>query len=351
MSPRPLPSSRMAEQCEVSTPSPDRIVEIGNVFRAAKALLSAVELGVFTVLADRPLDLGALAGEIGIAERGARDFFDALVALGLLDRDGTGCYRNTPEAAHYLDAGKPSYIGDDLNHLNTRGYLNWHSLTAALRTGRPQLDCRANGYFQTLYTDEASRATFTKGMTGGTRLAAPAIVAKFPWPEHATVIDIGTAEGCLPVEIARAHPHITGGGFDLPATRPCFERYVSEHDLSHRLRFYPGDFLHDPLPTADVLVLGRVLHNWDLATKKMLLQKAYRALPAAGTLIVYERLIDDERRRNAAGLLASLNMLIMTGDGFDFTGADCLGWMQEAGFRDLRIEPLTPELSMAIGTK
>ena len=346
-----VPSPRKNDRFEAPLPSADRIVEIGNAFRSAKALLSAVELGVFSALANRPLDLGTLASEIGIADRGARDFFDSLVALGLLNRDSIGRYRNTPETDHYLDAGKPSYIGDDLNHLNARGYPHWHSLTAALRTGRAQLESGANGYFQTLYTDESSLATFTKGMTGGTRLAAPAIVAKFPWLAHGTVIDIGAAEGCLPVEIARIHPHITGGGFDLPAMRPCFERYVSEHGLSHRLQFYPGDFLHDPLPTADVLVLGRVLHNWDLATKKMLLQKAYRALPATGTLIVYERLIDDERRRNAAGLLASLNMLIMTGDGFDFTGADCMGWMQETGFRDLRIESLTPEFSMAIGTK
>jgi hypothetical protein len=346
-----VPSPRKNDRLEAPVPSADRIVEIGNAFRSAKALLSAVELGVFSALANSPLDLGTLASEIGIADRGARDFFDALVALGLLNRDSIGRYRNTPEADHYLDAGKPSYIGDDLNHLNARGYPHWHSLTAALRTGRRQFDSGASDYFRAVYADEISLATFSKGMTGGTRLAAPAIVERFPWHTYGSVIDIGTAQGCLPVEIARAYPHITGGGFDLPTMQPGFDRYVSEHGLSERLRFYPGDFLRDPLPTADVLVLGRILHNWDLPTKKILLQKAYRALPAAGTLIVYERLIDDERRRNAPGLLASLNMLIMTGDGFDFTEADCLGWMREAGFRELRIEALTSELSMAIGTK
>jgi hypothetical protein len=188
-------------------------------------------------------------------------------------------------------------------------------------------------------------------MTGGTLSVAKALAAKFPWQDYKTFIDVGTAQGCLPVQIAHAHPHIAGGGFDLSPVKPLFENYVQEHGLSHRLRFYPGDFFQDPLPAADVVVLGRVLHNWDLAAKRMLLKKTYEALPIGGALIIYERLIDDERRVHAPALLASLNMLIMTAGGFDFTGADCIGWMRETGFRDMHVEPLTSEQSMAIGIK
>ena len=142
-----------------------------------------------------------------------------------------------------------------------------------------------------------------------------------------------------------------GGGFDLPPVHPLFENYVQQHGLSDRLRFYPGNFFHDPLPIADVLVMGRVLHNWDMATKRMLLTKAYQALPNGGALVVYERMIDDERRTHAMGLLSSQNMLIMTAGGFDYTSADCIGWMQEAGFHNMRVEPLTIEQSMVIGVR
>lgn len=255
------------------------------------------------------------------------------------------------ESEHFLDATKPTYIGGDLNHLNVRGYPRWHSLTAALKTWAPTDDSGAGGYFHSLYADETSREFFIQGMTGTTKLAAPAIISQFPWRKYETVIDIGTAEGCLPVEIANGHPHITGGGFDLPAVQPYFDRYVHRHGLSHRLQFYRGDFFHDPLPRADVLVFGRVLHNWNLAIKKMLLKKAYEALPTGGALIVYERLIDDERRANASGLLASLNMLIMTAGGFDFTGAECSSWMRDAGFHSAYLRPLTSELSMIVGLK
>jgi O-methyltransferase domain/Dimerisation domain len=331
--------------------TPDRIVKLGLAFRAAKALLSAVELGVFTALAEDSLDLDALRMRVGIDERGARDFFDALVALGMLERDERGRYANTPETNFYLDRQKPTYIGGELDHFNTYVYPHWNLLTPALRTGKPQSGARATGHYSALYADHAALETLIKGMTGGTLPVAKALAAKFPWQDYKTVIDVGTAQGCLPVQIAHAHPHITGGGFDLPPVNPLFDNYARDHGLCDRLRFYAGDFLQDPLPSADVLVLGRVLHNWDLVTKRMLLKKAYDALPAGGALIVYERLIDDERRVNAAALLASVNMVIMTAGGFDFTGADCIGWMREAGFRDMRVEPLTSEHSMVVGMK
>jgi len=330
---------------------PDRILELGYAFRKAKVLLSAVELEIFTVLAEGPLDCDALRERVGIDQRGARDFFDALVALGLLERDGAGCYGNTPETHAYLDVRGPSYIGGDLAHLNERMYQSWSGLTDALKTGKPQSGLAGSDSFPTLYADEVALNAFVSGMTGGSLLAAGAIAAKFPWRDYATVLDIGTAEGCLPVEIARAHNHIRGAGFDLPQVRPHFEDYVRKHGLDERLLFHAGDFLSGPLPGADVIVMGRVLHNWDLATKRMLLAKAYEALPGGGALVVYERLIDDERRTSAAGLLASLHMLIVTAGGFDFTAADCIGWMREAGFQRMRVEPLALGLSMIVATK
>ncbi len=330
---------------------PDHITQIGKAFRASKALFSAVELGVFTALASGPRDLAALQAEIGIAERGARDFFDSLVALKLLQRDEDERYRNTPESDHYLDREKPTYIGGELDHFNKRGYPHWHSLTTALKTGKPQSLAKAGNYFSDVYSDVSVLETYTEGMTSGARLAAPGIIAHFPWNRYRTFIDVGTSQGGLPVEIARAYPHLTGGGFDLPPVRPRFERYVERNGFFDRLRFHAGDFLSDPLPEAEVLIIGRVLHNWDLNTKRMLLKKAYNSLPARGALIVYERMIDDQRKATVSSLLASLNMLIMTEGGFDYTAADLINWMTEAGFRDLHIESLTSELSMAVGIK
>jgi hypothetical protein len=331
--------------------TPDRIMEIGHAFRASKALLSAVELGVFTALAHGPLALDALRGQASLDERAARDFLDTLVALGMLTRDADGRYANSAEADRYLDRNKPSYIGSLLERMSSRDFVVWGSLTTALRTGQPQYDQSAVKNFTPLYANEASRELYASGMTARTRPLAAALATKFPWSNYRTLIDIGGSQGCLPVEIALIHGHITGGTFDLPALASSFDSYVQKHALSNRLRFYPGDFFKMPLPAADVLVLGRVLHNWDLAAKKMLLKKAYNALPPKGALIVYERLIDDERRVHAAALLSSLQMLLASTGGFDFTGHDCVGWMRETGFRDIRVEPLTADQSMVAGIK
>jgi hypothetical protein len=332
-------------------PAPDRLLQLGFAFWGSKAFLSAVELGIFTELAKGSLDAESLRTRVGLHPRSARDFFDALVALGVLDRDGER-YRNTPEADRYLDRAKPSYLGGMLEMSNARLYRFWGSLTEALKTGQPQNEAKTGGdFFGTLYADPARLESFLKGMTGLSLRSARAIADKFPWRNYRTFADIGAAQGGVPVEIALAHGHLTGGGMDLPVVRPIFEAYVRSKGLEGRLRFHPGDFFRDPLPTADVLIMGHILHDWNLEEKMRLLRKAYEALPNGGAMIVHEALIDDARKENAFGLLMSLNMLIETPGGFDFTGADGRGWLREAGFRETRVEHLAGPDSMLVGIK
>jgi hypothetical protein len=225
-------------------------------------------------------------------------------------------------------------------------------LTKALRTGLPQNEVKdGTDLFADMYSDAARLDTFLRGMTGSSLGTARAMAHKFAWSEYASVIDIGTAQGALPVHVALANEHLEGGGYDLPVVRPIFEKYVTSHKLDHRIRFYAGDFFRDDLPSSDVLVMGHILHDWNLDEKKMLLDKAHRALPKGGALVVYEALIDDDRSKNAFGLLMSLNMLLETRGGFDYTGADCTAWMREVGFRETRVEHLVGPDSMVIALK
>lgn len=331
--------------------TPEQILSLGLGFWGSKTLLSAVETGLFTELAKGSLDFETLSERLMLHSRSARDFLDALVALGMLQRDGDQ-YANTPETDLFLDRAKPSYIGGILEMANARLYPFWGSLTEALRTGQPQNEAkRGEDFFTALYADPGRLKGFLEAMTGISMGAAIAIANKFPWDRYQTFVDVGTAQGGLPVQVAQAHDHLSGGGFDLPPVGPVFEEYVNLHGLGDRLRFYPGDFFEDPLPKADVLVMGRILHDWNLEEKKTLLSKAYEALPEDGALIVYETIIDDDRRENAFGLLMSLNMLIETPGGFDYTGADCCSWMREAGFRETYVEHLVGPDSMGVGIK
>jgi O-methyltransferase/methyltransferase family protein len=313
--------------------------------------LSAVELGLFTELAKGPADLASLSRRLGLHDRSARDFLDALVALKILDRKD-GRYSNTADTDLFLDRAKPSYVGGLLEMANSRLYGSWGFLTEALKTGRNQNEAKESGdVFAALYSDPDRLRGFLAAMSGASLGAAQAIAAKFPWQDYKSFVDIGTAQGMLAVTIARGHNHLSGAGYDLPEVKPIFEEFIAQHGMQERVKFLSGNFLTDSLPTADVLIMGHILHDWDLSQKRMLLEKAYAALPKGGALIVYEAIIDDERRQNAFGLLMSLNMLIETTGGFDFTGTDCQAWMREAGFSQTRVEPLTGADSMVIAIK
>ena len=339
------------KQPSVSELTPAGIMQLGLGFWGSKTLLSAVELSVFTELAKEPLDVDALREQLGLHERSALDFFDALVALGMLQRNGAK-YSNTPETSFFLDRAKPSYMGGMLEMANRRLYPFWGALTEGLRTGDPQNEIKkGEDLFAALYGEPARLRVFLQGMTGLSMGAAHAIAAKFPWKDYQTFMDIGGAQGGLPVVLAQAHPHLTGGNFDLPVVKPVFEEYVESFGLSGRLKFQEGNFFDDPLPKAGVLTMGHILHDWNLEEKRMLLKKAYDSLPEGGALIVFEALIDNEREQNAFGLLMSLNMLIETPGGFDYTGADCEVWMREAGFRESRVEHLAGPDSMVVGIK
>ncbi len=333
-------------------PTPEHIMQIGMGFMAAKTLLSAVEMGLFTELAHRPESLETVQGRLGLHPRSARDFLDALVALGLLERRD-GKYMNTPETDLFLDKKKPSYIGGILEMANARLYEHWSHLTEGLRTGLPQNEVRGGGQptFETLYADPARLKVFLKAMSGISHGAALAISAKFPWKDYKSYVDVGTAQGDTAAQIALANPHLSGTGFDLAEVGPIFEEYVGELKLNGRLKFAEGDFFKGEIPKADVVVMGHILHDWDLPTKKMLIKKVYDALPNGGAYIVYEAIIDDDRRKNAFGLMMSLNMLIETYGGFDYTGADCQEWMREAGFKQTRVEHLVGPDSMVVGIK
>jgi hypothetical protein len=331
--------------------TPDTILQLGFGFWGSKVLLSAVELGVFSVLAPGPLDAQTLMARLGLHPRSARDFLDALVALRLLERRGPH-YANTPATDLFLDRAKPSYIGGILEMVNMRLYPLWGALTDALRTGQPQNETtRGENFFTALYADPRQLAGFLQAMTGLSLGTAQALAQKFPWAHYHTFLDVGTAQGGLPVQLALAHPHLSGGGFDLPPIRPIFEQYIHGHGLSDRVQFYAGDFFQDALPPAEVLIMGHILCDWNLDEKRLLLCKAYEALPPSGALIVYEPLIDDQRSENAFGLLMSLNMLIETTGGFEYTGADCAAWMRDAGFRDTRVEHLIGPDAMVVGIK
>jgi len=336
--------------------TPQRILDVGMGFWPAKVLLSAVELDVFSCLGTSSKTSEELQALLGLHPRAVPDFPDALVALGFLERDGDGPtarYRNTPESAAFLDRRSPGYVGGFLEMANARLYPFWGELSEALRTGKPQNELKRTGtsMFEELYRDPARLEQFMHAMSGISAGNFTAFAEKFDFSAYRTLCDVGGATGQLSCLVAERHPHLRCTTLDLPIVIPIAERRIAARGLGDRVTARGIDFFAEPLPGADVITMGMILHDWNLEKKLHLIRAAYDALPAGGAFVAIEHLIDDARRENAFGLMMSLNMLIEFGDAFDFTGADFAAWCTQVGFRETRVIPLTPTASAAVAYK
>jgi len=335
---------------------PGPILQVAFGFWSSKVLLTAVEFDVFTKLSHGSMSGAELGLELGLHRRGIADFFDALVAMGFLQRDGEGAaarYSNTPAGAHFLDRASPRCIGGLLVMLNHRLFKFWNDLPEALRTGKPQNEVKhgQKGVFEELYAEPARLEQFMGAMTGLSRINFEAFAVKFDFSKYHTLCDIGGATGLLCIEAAKAHPHLRCVSFDLPAVEEIARKHIAAAGLRERITTATGDFFKDPMPKADVITMGMILHDWNLEKKMHLIRAAYDALPPGGALVAIEALIDDERRKNVFGLLMSLNMLIEFGDAFDYSGADFRGWCTEVGFQRFDVIHLAGPSSAAIAYK
>lgn len=338
-------------------PDPSFILQTGFAFWSSKVLLTAVGFDLFTVVGSRRMTGAELEAALGLHPRATADFLDALVAMRFLDREGDGpdaFYFNTPATAMYLDKTQPRYLGGILAMLNARLFKIWDGLPEALRTGQPQSETKYGGrpIFDILYEDPEKLEQFLHAMTGLSRLNFEAFAEKFDFKPFRTMCDVGGAAGVLSIEVAKAHEHMRCISFDLPVVEPIARKHIeAAAEIDDRVTTAAGDFFRDPLPKADVITMGMILHDWNLEKKKHLIRAAYEALSPGGALVAIEALIDDARRENAFGLLMSLNMLIEFGEAFDYSGADFREWCEEAGFRRFEVIPLVGASSAAIAYK
>ncbi len=338
------------------TPDVSPILATAFAFWSSKVLLTAVEFGVFTRLGSRRVTGTELGADLGMHPRGISDFFDALVAMGFLDREGDGpsaTYFNTPAGSMYLDRASSRYVGGILEMLNARLFRFWHDLPEALRTGQPQNEAKhgQKGIFEELYAELPKLEQFMGAMTGLSRINFEAFAGKFDFSRYQSLCDIGGATGLLCIEVAKKHPHLACKSFDLPPVEPIAKKSIAAAGLGDRVGTVAGDFFNDPLPKADVITMGMILHDWNLEKKMHLIRAAYDALPAGGALVAIEALIDDARRENVFGLLMSLNMLIEFGDAFDYSGADFRAWCGKVGFTRFEVIHLAGPASAAVAYK
>ncbi len=344
------------EKSALKGPDPSKIMQIGMGFWASKTLLTAVNLKLFSHLAKREMTAREIQNQLGLHDRSLFDFLDTLVALGFLKRKGFkegAVYQNSEDADLFLDQDKLTYIGGILEMSNNRLYRFWNDLEEALKTGKPQNESKYGDkpLFEAIYSNEESLREFLHAMGGAQAGNFDSFARNFDFSEIKTHCDVGGAGGNLCVHIAKNNPHVSSICYDLPQVAPIAEGNFRSLGLSDRIKAKSGDFFQEELPKADLITMCNVLHDWGTEDKKMLISKAYSALPSEGALVIIENVIDDDRSQNAFGLMMSLNMLIETDHGYDFSLSDFRKWASESGFRKIDAMHLTGPASALIARK
>lgn len=343
---------------QLSNHQPDAtaIMQVALGFWPSKTLLAAVKLNLFTLLGEESLTASQIQRGLALHGKYLYDFLDTLTSLGFLERKGIGqsaLYANTEETAFFLDKNKPAYIGGFLEMANDREYRFWADLEEGLKTGKPQNEIKTTGKesFQAIYEDPKRLKQFTEAMSGIQKGSFMAFANKFDFSSYRTLLDVGGSGGLLSALVASKHPHMYCTTYDLPQLEALALQTIDAMGVSSKVSIQSGNFFTESFPEAQVITMGNILHSFDLEAKQMLIGKAYEALPKNGCLVVIEMIMDNERRSNTMALLMSLNMLIESDGGFNYTESEFVNWVRKAGFQETKFIHLAGPVSAAIAYK
>jgi cyclopropane fatty-acyl-phospholipid synthase-like methyltransferase len=349
-------SDKREHTTEETEPDPEHIMQVATGFWGTKVLGAAVDLELFTVLADGGLRASEIEGELGLHPRATRDFLDTLASLGFLERDGDGDdprYRNTPETAAFLNKDDPRYIGGAIDIFNQQLYDVWADLEESLQTGEPQgvIDETGEPLWEEMYEDPDQLEAFAEGMSGLSKGNFVAFAEQFEFSDYDSMTDVGGSLADLSRIVAQREPHLSITTTDLPEVTELARERIRADGLEDRIDAVSSDYNEEPIPDADLVTASQILHQENLEKKMMLMDKFYDAVDPGGTFVAIDHIIDDERKENTMGLLMSLNMLLYYGDAFDYTGQQFVSWAEDAGFADVQIQHLNGPTSVGIAHK
>ena len=320
------------------TPIP--LMQIISGFWVSKTLAASVELDLFSKLSGRGVDVMELTQILGLHPRPAEMLLSGCTALGLLEKR-EGRYHNSPLSDEFLVRGKPYYFGGFVSMLDKRLYIPWNKLTEALKMNRAQTWEEQSDLFELLSANPEEQRIFTEAMHSFSVQSGKALAEAFNFSPFKRLLDVGGGSGAYCIEAARRYPDLRAVVFDLPAALEIAREKIADEEFDDRIETLAGDFFREEIPKgADVILLSMILHDWSPEKNRSILSKCYDALPTGGSLIVSELMMDDDKTGPLPAALMSLNMLIETEGGFNYTWAEYTNWLEEIGFKDIKRVPL-----------
>lgn len=295
-------------------PDPAVVLDLIEAFRRSKTMFAAVTMGVFDALLDSPQDLPTLARRLDSSLDGMERLLDACIGLGLLSKTA-GVYSNLPVASTYLTTSSPRRLTGYISYSNTVMWKLWAHLEDAVREGShrwPQAFGWDGPIFSHFFKTEGAKREFLMGMHGYGTISSPHVVAAFDLTPYRHLLDLGGATGHLACAACAKYPHLRATVFDLPDAIPLAQEIIGQTAVADRVDTLGGDFFHDPIPQADLIAVGRILHDWSVDKVEQLLGRIFDALPPGGGLLIAEKLLSDDKTGPRWAQLQNLNMLTCT---------------------------------------
>ncbi|ONI76473.1 hypothetical protein ALI144C_37715 [Actinosynnema sp. ALI-1.44] len=308
-------------------------MEIANGFRMAKVLSVALEMGLFDTLSGTTgTTPDEFAADAGISPRPAKMLLIACASLGLLDkRDGR--YHNSRHAEEFLVSGKPYFFGDLIRFVDRREYDGWGRLEEAIRRNRPTTwdPDAADTVF--LPGDEQMLMMFWRALFSAATFTARSVALSVDFRPYKRLLDVGGGSGAFSIQLCRIHPHLTATVYDQPFVCEMADKNIAEADMTSRVTSFAGDFFEEDLPTGyDVVLLSDILHDWNPEQNLTILRKCHAALARDGAVIISEAFVNDEGDGPVGGAMASLNMLVETTEGANYSQREYEDLLRQAGF-------------------
>ena len=322
----------------------DRVWELARAFAPSRVLLTAVELGIFAVLADEAMTSETVSSKIGTDARATDRLMNSLVALNLLSKSGDR-FSNAPDVREFLVPGNPSYIGGALMHV-VNLWNSWSTLTDAVKAGTSVIERDERGAADFAVPFIAAMDAIASGQ-------ATEIVELIDLEGVQRVLDVGGGSGAYSIEFCRAKPDLEAVVFDTPLVAPLTRSYVEKAGLSERITTTIGDFNKDEIGRDfDLVFLSMVLHSNNPEENIELLKRSWRALKPGGRVVIQEFVVDEGRTSPPQAVLFALNMLVATRAGDTYTEDEIRDWLSNAGFGNAsRIDPRDTNTTLIIANK
>ncbi|WP_328393705.1 acetylserotonin O-methyltransferase [Streptomyces sp. NBC_00390] len=331
---------------------PGAVLAQAMAFQPARLVLTGIEIGLFTALAEQPGTEEEIRERLGLHTRGTDHFLAALVELGFLERSAGGEFSNSWSARQFLVPGDDGYLGGFLKIAGQVMYPAWDKLGEALRTGAPQAATyTGEDMFGELYDSDEKKDGLVGMAEDASRPLIPALTESFGWAKYNSVLELGGCRGNVLAGLARAHPHLDACVFDLPQLEGDFAAHMADIGMAGKVRYHGGDFFADALPQADVLMIGHALVDWNDEQRKQLVKNTFAAVRPGGAFLVWDPVIVDDDESYLRNLIRSLNLQLMTPHGKGYRFEQCAEWMREAGYAEVTHTALGHDVTLVVAHK